>query len=249
MDNGDIRHLVGVAGFIFRGTIRKHLKDHTSAIPAEGSETVAVRIEQVLRSTPVLRSLAGQDAFVMTSRASALLESRSPILFSECISLGSQLLLREIAHVEASEETTRQVADAIRLENERPLRERVAGAELIVTGVVLDSGPTESARSPKSEHDPIWWIARLSVKSVLKGRKPAGKLEVLFASSTDREWFKSPKLYRDASGIFLLRQAREEGVPKKVARTAYEAIDPLDFLPIERLAEVERLLAGERGGR
>jgi hypothetical protein len=37
--------------------------------------------------------------------------------------------------------------------------------------------------------------------------------------------------------------------PKDVPPTAFEATDPLDLLPIERLAEVERLLGEDRGGQ
>jgi len=38
-------------------------------------------------------------------------------------------------------------------------------------------------------------------------------------------------------------------VPKDVPRTAYQATDPLDLLPIERLAEVEGLLGEDMGGQ
>ncbi|MBV8103914.1 MAG: hypothetical protein JO223_04680 [Hyphomicrobiales bacterium] len=249
MDAEGIRRLVAAAGFIFRGGGEHHWKGETPPIPPEAGEIVAVRIEHVLRSTPVLRGLAGREAFVITRRADAVRQSRSLILFTECISLGQQLLLREIDHVEASDQTSREVAEAIGEEDERPLRERIAGAELIVTGDVAESEPTESARSPKGEHDPILQLARVVVKSVLKGRKPAGKLEVLFASSIDIAWFKSPKLHPGASGIFLLRRARENEFADEAPPTAFQATDPLDFLPMERIAEVEGMLGEGRGGR
>src|SRR5271168_1195854 len=249
MDAEGIRHLAAVAGFIFRGSVERHWKGEAPSIPAEAGEIVAVRIEHILRSTQVLRGLAGREAFVITRRPDAVRQSRSPILFTDCVSLGQQLLLREIDHVEASDETSHQVAEAIREEDERPLRERIAGADLIVTGEVAESEPTESARMPKGEHDPIWWLARVVVKSVLKGRKPAGKLEVLFANSTDRAWFKSPKLRPGTSGIFILRRLSEYEFPEGAPHTAFQAADPLDLLPMERIAEVERMLGEGRGGR
>jgi len=249
MDIETLRRLVEEAGFVLRGSVHHQWKGEAPAIPAEAGEIVAIRMEHILRSTPVLRSLAGHDALVITRHADELRQLRSPILFTECISLGQQLLLREIGHVETSDETSRQVAEAITEADERPLLDRIAGAVLIVTGEVVESEATESARSPESEHDPMWWVARVAVKSVLKGRKPASKIEVLFASSTDIAWFKSPKLYTGTSGIFLLRHVREDETPKEVPRTAYEAIDPLDLLPAERLAEVERALGEDRGDR
>jgi len=249
MDDEGIRRLVAAAGFIFRGSIEPHWKGEAPPIPPEAGETVVVRIEHVLRSTPVLRGLVGREAFVIARRADAMRQSRSPILFTEVISLGQQLLLREIDHVAASDETSHQVAEAIGEEDERPLRERIAGAELIVTGKVAESEPTESARTPKGEHDPVLRLARLVVKSVLKGRKPADKLEVLFASSTDIAWFKSPKLYPGTNGIFLLRRVSENKFLEGAPHTAFQAIDPLDLLPMERIAEVERMLGEGRGGR
>lgn len=249
MDVETLRHLVQGAGFIFHGSVQADWKGEAPSVPTKAEEIVTIRIERVLRSTPVLRGLVGHDALVITRHAEALRQSHGPILFTECISLGKQLLLREIDHVGASDETSRQVAEAIREADERPLRERVAAADLIVTGEVAESEMTGSARSPESEHDPMWWIARVTVKSVVKGRKPSGKLEVLFASSADIAWFKSPKLYPGTSGILLLQHVKADDVPKEVSRTAYQATDPLDLIPVERLAEVERALGEDRGER
>jgi hypothetical protein len=242
MAANSLNRSVAAAGFVFRARIHEQWTGEAPATPAEAGEVVATRIEEVLRSTPVLRGLAGQDALVVTKDAGTLRQLRSVILFTDCISLGPQLLLREIGHVETSGETSRRVAEAIREADERPLRERVAGAELIVTGEVVESQVIERAGPPKSEHDPLWGIARVTVKSVLKGRKPAGVLKVLFASSTDIAWFKAPKLYPGTSGIFLLRRAKEQEVPEAVPRTAYQVTDPLDLLPEERLAEIRRML-------
>jgi hypothetical protein len=72
-------------------------------------------------------------------------------------------------------------------------------------------------------------------------------IDVLFATSTDLAWFKSPKLHPGVSGILLLRHATHAEAPKDVPRTAYQAIDPLDLLATPRLAEVEHLLARDKG--
>jgi hypothetical protein len=245
----EIRRLVAAAGFIFRGKIEHHWKVEAPATPPEAGETVAVRIEHVLRSTPVLRSLAGQEAFVMTREADALRQSRSPILFTECVSFGQQLLLREIGQVEATDAASRQVAEAIRAADERPLRERVMAADLIVVGEVIDSRPGDRPFPPRSEHDPLWSLARVAVSEVLKGRKPRTEIEVLYASSDDHVWFHSPKLHVGVSGILLLFHLNEKEVPRDVPRSAYQTIDPLDFLPHDRRGEVERLLDVKREGR
>ncbi len=248
MDTEDIRRLVAGAGFIFRG-VHHHWAGEVPAIPPEAGEIVATRIEHVLRSTAVLRGLAGQDALVITRHAGALRQCHHPILFTEVVSLGQQLLLRELGHVETSEETMRHVAEAINEADERPFRERVAGADLIVTGEVIESHALETARKPEGEHDPIWWLARVAVNAAHKGRKPRAEIEVLFAASIDRAWYRAPKLYPGTSGILLLRHVKDDEVSEEVPRTAYQATDPLDLVPIEWLAEVERALGGDRGGR
>jgi hypothetical protein len=249
MDIEELRRFVREAGFIFRGRMLPQRTGEAPAIPAEAGETVATQIEEVLRSTDALRGLAGQEAVVITKHAAALREHKAPIFFTECISLGQQLLVREIGHVEASAETSRQVAEAVREADERPLRERVAAADLIVTGEVVESRPLDRPFPPKSEHDPEWWIARVAVASILKGRKPRGAVEVLFANSNDIVWFKSPKLHRGCSGIFLLHRINVGELPRDVPRSAYQATDPLDFLPAHRQGEVERCLGGGTGGR
>jgi hypothetical protein len=248
MDTEEVKRLVATAGFVFRGSIQREWQGDAPAIPPEAGEIVASRIDQVLRSSQVLRGVAGQSALVISSHAGTLRQLRSVILFTDCVSLGRQLLLREIGYVETGTAASHQVAEAIREADQRPLRQRVAGADLIVTGEVAESHPTESAKKPKSEHDPVWWIARVAVKSVLKGRKPTGKIEVLFANSTDLAWFKSPKLHPGTSGILLLRHLTDVEAPKDAPPAAYQATDPLDLLPLERLAEVERLLGEDRGG-
>lgn len=184
MDAEGIRRLAAVAGFIFRGSVEHNWKGEAPPIPEGAGEIVAMRIEEVLRSTPVLRSLAGQEALVVSGSAGPLRQLKSPILFTEVVSLGQQLLVRDLGYVEADHETTRQVVEAIREVEERPLRERIAAADLIVAGEVVESREVEQPTLRRSEHDPVWWIARVNVTAVFKGQKPRD-LRVLFANSRD----------------------------------------------------------------
>ncbi len=55
MDTEEIKRLVTAAGFVFRGSIEREWRGDAPAAPAETGEIVATRIEQVLRSTQVLR--------------------------------------------------------------------------------------------------------------------------------------------------------------------------------------------------
>ena len=249
MDTEDLRRLAGEAGFIFRGKLLPHRPEEALSIPAEVGEALTAEIVEVLHSTKALRGLAGQDVTVVSKRAAALRERHALIFFTDCVALGERIVVREIGHAEDSAETSHALAEALREVAERPLRTRVAGAELIVTGEVLESRALERAFPPKSEHDPEWWIARVAVQSVLKGRKPKGEVEVLFANSMDIAWYRSPKLHRGSGGIFILRRLQEGETPQDAPRSAYQATDPLDFLSAERLAEVERAVDRDRGSR
>jgi hypothetical protein len=250
MDIDALHHHVREGGFIFRARPLSQLPGKPPRIPEGAGEVIAAQIDQVLRSTDSLRDLAGKQAFVVTRDAAALRSAHGFILFTQVLSLGQELLVREIGHVEPSAETMRQIEQAISAEDERPLRERVAAAELIAEGEVVASRILERPFPPPSEHYPDWGIARIAVGAVLKGRKPRGEVEVLFAASLDRVWFKSPKLHRGTRGIFLLvRVDKGERPPREMGRNGWQVLDPLDLQPVKRREEIERLIGGRRGER
>lgn len=251
MSKAELLRLVEESGFVFRGKV---VGKGAPGVPLAAAEANAVRVQvdRIVRSTEVLRGFAGREVVVIAESASAVEEGSEFFFFTNVVSLGNEVVVRGLGDVKASRETAEEVTEAVRLVQERPLRERVTGAELIVTGRVIASRRAEEPSVMRSEHDPEWWIARVEVQSVLKSgkaEKEIKEIEVLFANSTDIAWYKAPKLHERASGILLLRRVREkQGVPE-VARSMWEEIDPLDFLPLDRLEEVERLLGREKGNR
>jgi hypothetical protein len=243
MMDDELRRAAAEAGFIWRGRIEPGQTPQGPPIPAAAGEALAATVEEVLHSTDVLRGLTGRSVTLVTRHAAALKERQAMIFFTDCVSLGDPVLLRELAHLGATHEASRDVAELLREKAERPLVERLAGAELVVAGTVADSRILEQPFPPRSEHDPQWGLARVTVETVFKGAKPKPEVEVLFASSTDIAWYRAPKLHRGMAGLFLLRRAAEEdGVPQKASRTLYKVTDPLDFLPRERRPDVERLV-------
>jgi hypothetical protein len=231
--------LADEAGFVFKGTV---VRRGSADVDAEGA--VTVEIEEVLRGTDVLRGLVGSEATVVTEEPGSLEPGEAHLFFTDCVSLGETAVLREHGRREHSRAAQREVAEHVRIAEERPLAERVAGADMIVTGEVTGTRPVAREFPPRSEHDPEWSIAQVAVESVLKGRSSRKNLEVLYASSLDIAWYESPKLEEGTSGILILRTADENETPSEVAKTVYQALHPLDFLPRERLPDVERLLEG-----
>jgi hypothetical protein len=231
----DASRLADTAGFVFKGKVLRR-----GATEVENG--VVVEIQEVLKGTDVLRGLVGSEGIVVSDEPEAIAEGEEHVFFTDCVSLGETAILREHGRREHSRASRREVDEAVRVALDRPLAERIAGADMIVTGVVTGTKPVEREFPPRSEHDPEWSIAQLAVESVLKGRRSRKTVEVLYASSIDIVWYRSPKLEEGASGVFILRTREEGETPAEVARTVYQATDPLDFLPRERLPDVERLL-------
>jgi len=248
MDSQELLRLVEGAGFIFRGQVIGHpAAPQERAVPGAEGQRATVAVGEILRSTEVMKGLAGREVILVGEHPSGVKQG-SYVFFTTCLSLGEHAVLRDLGHWEASAEAVRDTAEAVRTAEEQPLQRRVAGAELIVNGRVASSHELAKPSIRRSEHDPDWWIARVTVRGVIKGSKAGKEIKVLFANSDDIAWYKSPKLHEGVSGVFLLRLAEPNHLPK-AARNMFVAADPLDHLPAERLPEVERLLQSEKGDR
>ena len=245
MAKADLSRLVDGSQFIFLGTVIRQGAPETVMVGPE--RTVAVRVDDILQSTDVLRGLAGSTVLV-ASKDAGTLEGRL-LFFTNGVAYGDRVVVQEVGHAEPSPEALRETRALIEAARVRPLLQRIAGADLIITGKVVSSAPAEQPSIFRSEHDPDWWIARVQVQSVLKGAKPSKEIEVLYPHSMDIAWYKSPKLEEGLSGIFILRHVNADQSPPEVGRSIYQAVDPLDFLPIENLQEVRRMIGQEEEGR
>jgi len=245
MSAEELSRLADEAGFVFKGRIVPRELDG-----AEGAErdTLAVEVEEVLRGTDVMRGLAGSEVTVVRKRGAESPEGEARVFFTDVVSLGDEVVVREVGQRDASPTTMRDVDERVRIAAERPVAERIAGAELVLTGRVTSTRPIGRESVPGSEHDPDWSIARVAVDSMLKGPSSRRTVEVLFASSMDIAWYRSPKLYEGVSGVFILRRRDEDEAPDEVGANVYQATHPLDFLPHDRLDDVQRMTAEGAGG-
>jgi hypothetical protein len=247
MSAEEFARLVDEAGFVFEGKVVSPKPAETATGGETGLGSITVEVEDVLRGTDITRSLVGSEVTVVQERGGPVIKGDVRVFFTDVVSIGDVVVVREVAQRDASDATRRDVAEGVRMAAERPLVERLAGADLVVAGHVTSARPVAEEAEPVSEHDPLWWIARIAVESVLKGRSSRRNVEVLFASSLDIAWYRSPKLDEGVSGIFILRKRDADEAPKEVAESVYQATDPLDFLPHDRLDDVQRML-GRDGG-
>jgi hypothetical protein len=245
MSAEEVSRLVDEAGFVFRGKV----------IRPEGEEeagdtgSASVEVQEVLHGTDVTRGLVGAVVRVVSDEAAGLSEGDVRIFYTDVASLGDEVVARAVRHHEASDESIAAAAEGVRISAERPVAERIAAADLVVVGQVTSTKRLAGDAPPQSEHDPEWAIARVAVESVIKGRTSRKTVEVLYASSRDIAWYKSPKLEEGTRGVFILRTRHEDEAPPEVAPAVYQATDPLDFQPDERLPDVRRMAGQDPGER
>jgi hypothetical protein len=247
----EISRLVEDSGFIFRGRVTRQ---ETAAGDATTQAAVSAEVDEILLSTDVLRGLRGRTVTIVGEHTASVGDEGTFVFFTNCIVLSDHAVLRGLAYVRASSEVERDVAEAISETGQRPLRERIASAQLIIEGHVNTSRAADPDAIQTSEHDPNWWIANVAVDDVIKSPRRASRtVAVLFANSRDIVWVKSPKLHEGVRGIMLLHTVDESDRPPRGARVAYQATHPLDLQPSERLPEIRRALSAssseDRGSR
>jgi len=167
MSAEELFRLADEAGFVFRGKVVRHGSSDVEPASEGAGETIIVEVQEILSSTDVLRGLVGTEVIVVSQNAAAVADGDEGVFFTNCVSLGDQVLVREVGYRGASHESVREIAETMRISAQSPLAERVAGAEMICTGQVVSVKPLERPFPPRSEHDPDWSIARVTVGSVL----------------------------------------------------------------------------------
>jgi len=143
-----------------------------------------------------------------------------------------------------------RLSASVQRKNEEPLKHAVESAASIVTGTVKEVRPLpddkvkalrsiDNGRDLYSEHSPTWQEAVIDVESVLRGDASVKAVIVIFPSTNDRSWAKSPRFASGQTGTWLLHDNEitkaEAAVllgPEKIAGRdikAYTALNPPDF--------------------
>jgi hypothetical protein len=196
---------------------------------------VALRVEETLRAPTAFAGLAGQHLEVRTQESQPEMSGRV-VLLADGLSYGETMIVRELGRlpVEAVEGVRSAVDQAEREAPMERVRERAAGADVVVVAEVEQlrrHDPEQRRERPPSEHDPDWWVAPLSVVDVLAGRPRLrkGTLELAFPNSRDVMWASAPKPEAGQVAVWLLRRGQVKGLP----RAFYTALDPDDVRPPE----------------
>lgn len=173
------------------------------------------------------------------------LVKQSGFIFHSWI-IGNNLGVIEVGRVEAptgSDTLRQQIVEAKQRPTDQELQQRLAQAEMVIVGKV-----TGIKQGPKSdfftEHDPDLWEAKLQIKSVELGPSTQRTVTILYANSIDVHWVGSPKFKKGQEGIWILHpdQAVDWKRQLRLPVESLTALDSEDFLPLNQLERVRRLL-------
>jgi hypothetical protein len=118
-------------------------------------------------------------------------------------------------------------------------RQRLADADIVVSGRVTGVRDVPVPKRGITEHDPLWREATLTVSATHKGARVPKTIRVRFPGSTDVAWATAPKLQRGQKGVFLLK--RDGAV--------FTALHPADVQPPDEVGAVQSLSAPKRRAR
>ncbi len=240
-----IQDLTDEAGFVFQAEVEQ-LGGSTATGFSASAETAIVRVTKIIKSPAALAGYEGQRITVEMQPPVTLRAGQSAVFLTNGVHYGDGLVVRELGNVPPEPDAEFQVNIAVQAGNDRELAQRLAQAELVISGVASApapfSGPSPAGGRRVSEHDPDWWQSVIKVESVEKGTHPEPTKNILFAHSTDIAWYRSPKVKEGDRGVWLLHTRDLHGrlVP------GHAVVHPLDFRPIGELERVRKLLKGTR---
>jgi len=237
------------APYVFVGVVRELRAAAMPGVPVT-ENTARITVEEVLRSSGTLDDFTGRDITVQLARPAEV--GQRLIFFTRGWLYGQSLAVVEVARADVSETDTGELrgrmADVERRRVGQAMRDRIAAADLVVAGRVLDirPAPVGERAHPISEHAPDWWEAVVAVDSVENGTLDGDTVRVLFPRSTDELWIDSPKFVPGQEGVWLLhRDQQERGAAAMRVSGALTALDPIDFQPRDWLEQVRLLLGGD----
>lgn len=242
----DLQKLVHDSSLIFTGTVILLNASSVANLPPRNNFAV-VRIEHSLRSDPALGSLHGQPVTVELLERGELQPDEKLVFFTQDWIQGGGIAVRELAHLDAEQES--RVAEEVARQPERHLSERLEDAVLVVLAEVTAVEPAPF--DPRWRNSPQWALGTLRVLKVLKGEPPK-RVTVLFPTSQRPMWARAPRLSEGQRSIFLLHRPPDwvsGSEPKaKIDPEAFTVLDPADVQPESPLSSVEGHL-GKRGRR
>jgi hypothetical protein len=243
-----LRTWVNSSSFVFQGKVNKVGESNLDGVDPN-ERMITVKIGKVVIAPRILGDLTGQTVTVFLQSPKGMREGQQVTLFAAPWHYGNNLGLIEVGRTDLTAGEVQQSTIDERLRQlDEQLEERVRSAEIIVSGSVISTQPSELTEGlPGMEEGVEWNQAQIRIETMEKGDAPAD-LRILFPKGGDREFGPVPKYNVGHKGVWLLRSAAEfdEGQEQESHLTEREekliAQDPLDFHAISALPRIQALL-------
>jgi len=240
------------AKFIFKGSVQKLRASTVVAVPPT-AQTIVARVEEIITAPPTVSQFVGRDITVQFGARQNLKIGQRAVFYANGWLFGESIAVQALGWHPVEEAVTARfaaTADPVRNFKNQDLEDRLASADVVVTGKVASvrlpveegSGapvaavaaggaragrgePAPRKRGPISEHDPKWREAVIEVASAEKGKYRKKEIVVRFPSSNDVRWFKAPKFVPGQEGIFILHKTQKPAEPAARTRATVTAAE------------------------
>jgi hypothetical protein len=229
------------SSFIFTGTV---VERGTSSVPAvpPGEQLVVVRLDRGLRINPTLGQLDGKLITVDARSPQTLSPGQRAVFFTNSWIHGKGIAVREIEHVDVTEEA--DVIKAVAALPDIHLRERLADAQLVAAGEVVTLASVEKNSSERNVA--LWAAATLRLTKILRG-KATDSAVVYFATAHWPPWTNAPRFQLRQRGVFVMHSRSTQRTASEAAldEGSLVALDPADVQPESAMGHIEQLLSNK----
>jgi hypothetical protein len=133
------------SGFIFEAQVERLGASTATAYPA-APETAVVRVSRIIRTTPALAGYEGQRITVHLQAPVSLKEGDQAVFFTHGTHYGDGLVVAELGHANgAASGMAEQLSGAMQSSAATEVAQRLAQAELVVSGVASAPVPAHTA--------------------------------------------------------------------------------------------------------
>jgi hypothetical protein len=243
------------ASFVFSGHITALGKNNLDGVQPD-ERMALVNVEDVVMTPSILGKLSGKSITVYLQAREGIEEGQRMTFFASPYYYGKNIGVLEIGRTTLSAAEIREpTINARMLQLDQELKERINGAQLIVSGRVVNTRPYQSKYLPGIEEGVEWWTAEIRMETVEKGQPPSDNLWIYFPTGGEPEWGLYPKFHPGQEGIWLLRpiteiEENENNKGQPMERNDYEiflvAHKSTDYHAISDLARIQLLLLSAR---
>ena len=243
-----VKDLTQQSGFVFEARLEQLGASNATGYPS-AAETAIVHISRIIKSTSTLSGYNDQRITVHLQSPVTLKVGDQAVFFTHGVHYGEGLVVGEVGHSPGAAATNQaELSSAAQASDDFEFQQRLAQAELVITGRAGDPKPHPNSqmapvdpipgKRPVSEHDPDWWTTTVTLESVEKGTHSGPTHEVAFSNSMDIAWYCAPKIKAGDHGVFLLHNRSVHGKAVPSLAVSHQ----LDFHPIGELNRVRALL-------